>query len=93
MQPSKPEELPKVALLLGIGEARWARDLAKDREFEESLIVLLGKGDREVGLRELDAVRQRQVQDYLACLQTIGIDKTGRLHPLFASWAEGSPAS
>jgi hypothetical protein len=86
----KPDELPKLALLFGIGEARWARDLMKDTEFEESLVLLLGKGDREVGERELAAVRKQMVDEYVERLAKIGIEKAGRLHPLFAAWEAGS---
>ena len=82
----KPEELPRVTLLFDIGESRWARDFAKDAEFEESLIMLLGKGDREVGLRETAAMRRQQVVDYQERLRQIGIDKTVRLNPLFSEW-------
>lgn len=88
----KPQELTKLALLFGLGEARWARDFARDREFEEALIVLLGKGDREVGLRELAALRARQVNRYHAYLAEIGIEKQGREHPLFAEWAAAAEA-
>lgn len=83
----KPEELPRVTLLFDVGEARWARDFMKDTEFEEALIVLLGKGDREVGLRELAALRRQQVLDYQERLKLIGIDKSVRINRLFAAWA------
>jgi hypothetical protein len=83
----KPQETPRVALLFGLGEARWARDFMKDIEFEEALVTLLGKGDREVGLRELAAVRREQVTNYQKRLAEIGIDKSVRIHPLFAEWA------
>jgi hypothetical protein len=84
----KPQELPRITLMFDIGEARWARDLSRDAEFEESLIVLLGKGDREVGLRELAALRKQQVTDYQERLRQIGIDKSVRIHPLFGAWAK-----
>ncbi|MFN0146009.1 MAG: hypothetical protein ACKVT1_05830 [Dehalococcoidia bacterium] len=84
----KPEELPRVTLLFDIGESRWARDFSKDAEFKESLVMLLGKGDREVGLRELGAMRRQQVLDYQERLRQIGIDKTVRINPLFREWLE-----
>jgi hypothetical protein len=85
----KPEDLPKVTLLLDIGESRWARDFRKDVEFEESLVTLLGKGDREVGLRELAVLRRQQVLDYQERLRAIGIDKTVRINGLFSEWLTG----
>jgi hypothetical protein len=81
----RPQELPKLTLLFDIGEGRWARDLSRDTEFEESLIGLLGKGDREVGLRELAVLRRDQVLSYQENLRKIGIDKTVRINPLFGA--------
>jgi hypothetical protein len=85
----KPEQLPRVTLLFDIAEVRWAKDLMLDKEFEHALVVLLGKGDPEVGLRELALVRQKMVTGYQAALGRIGIDKTIRINPLFSAWARG----
>jgi hypothetical protein len=83
----RPEELPRVTLLFDVGEARWARDFMKDREFEAALVMLLGKGDPEAGERGLAELRRKQVRRYQQNLKEIGIDKTVRIHPLFSGWA------
>ena len=84
----RPEQLPRLTILFDIAEGRWARDFAKDLELEEALIMLLGKGDRELGLRELAVVRKSQVTTYQDALKAIGIDKTVRINRLFGEWAK-----
>jgi hypothetical protein len=82
----RPGELTKTTILFDLGESMLAKDLADDTPYTEALVTLLGKGDDDEGRRRLASLRRHQVESYQRRLVWIGIDKTTRLHPLFAGW-------
>lgn len=65
------------------GETALSNELRHDRTERESLVLLLGGGMESVnaGVKKLGSLRQKQLQNYISLLDSVGIDRLGNVNP------------
>ncbi len=79
-----------VSFFLNRAEAALSNELRHAPEEREALVLLLGNGRENAaeGVEKLRALRQKQLMDYVAVLDDVGIDRLPAVNPGLAKMAE-----
>jgi hypothetical protein len=79
----KPDARPFVNMWLGLAENSLAAELRFSPPEREALVLLLGGGMESLstGVEKLKSLRQKQLRDYVALLDSVGIDRLPNVNP------------
>jgi hypothetical protein len=72
-----------IGFWLSRGELALSNELRHDHTEREALALLLGGGMESInaGVKKLGSLRQKQLQNYIGLLDSVGIDRLGSVNP------------